>query len=157
MQNAVIKTPGSDQMKILPKNTRSSTEKPLFRYLYMHLLILVVNIVIILTLCGCSTYNNKDKDIDWINKLYTTCPQPYNPNFVFDSPSPRHIPNQADSQHFYRNPWPTSTEARKYISTDEVITYSEEYYSNQRQDSNQNLSNNYNIRIRGYRSGYSYR
>ncbi len=127
------------------------------RYIY-NLLFLVIGIVIISTITGCN--QQADMESVWINRMYPSYNShlaSYNPNFVFDPPQTRSSRPYISSEVIGRSKWPASPEAIKHVSSGNVVTYRERYFSDQYLNSSNIPQERFHRRVYGERNRYSYR
>ena len=133
-------------------------KKSLVRLFIYNFLFLAINIVIICTITGCS--QQVDSESAWINRMYPSHNSHlanYNPNFVFDPPCARPSRPYISSEVIGRSKWPASPEAIKHVSSGNVVTYRERYYSDQYLNSSNVPQERFHRRVYGERQRYSYR
>ena len=119
----------------------------------MRLSPILLSLIIAVTLSGCKCY---DEDVAWIEELYqpVKTTTSYNPKLIFDMPSDCRREQYISSEQFGRAPWPISPEALSYINDAEIISYRENFLSDQYLQGDHRPRDRYKRRIRGYRVGY---
>jgi hypothetical protein len=110
-----------------------------------------------ITICGCESYNHKERMAPLpVSHGYSQAGRS-NPNFVFDVAEIRGSNTNVSSEGFLRNPWPVSSEAYHPVTTYDVSSYDEDFYSDQYISSSGTPYQNVHKRTYGRRMQESYR
>jgi len=109
------------------------------------------------TICGCESYTHQERMSPLpVGHGYGQTGRS-NPNFVFDVPKVRGGNNNVSSEGFLRNPWPVSPEASRPVTTYDISSYDENFYSDQYISSSGTPYQHVHKRTYGRRTQESYR
>jgi hypothetical protein len=110
------------------------------------------------TICGCESYDHRVNVASLPVSRSPSQIRHNNPNFVFDVPAVRGSSgNNISSEQFFRYPWPVSSEAYYPVTTYDVSSYDEDFYSDQYITSSGTPYQNVHKRTYGGRMQTSYR
>ena len=87
--------------------------------------------VLFVNICGCQSYGYQGIMPNQPARHYTGRTEYGNPSFVFDAPQIRGSGSNISSEQFLRRPWPVSPEAYHPVSTYDISSYEEDFYSYQ--------------------------
>ncbi|MBI9019558.1 MAG: hypothetical protein JEZ07_20095 [Phycisphaerae bacterium] len=122
-------------------------------------------LILFITMSGCNICSNSNKTSSrpylriegYPNTSGMVQSESVNPYMIFGSPNQVASSTYSNAENYYRLPWPSSQYAKQYVSSDEVVTYREENFSDQWSNYNNRPRDNFHRRSRTYRSGYMIR